>query len=257
MATQNANAVAITGGTINGVTGTNAGMTVGGLVATNSYSMINLGASAAFVGDGGSANPQYSFTNATNTGMFRDAGNASLNLCCSGNLGMSVQTTGNVVFPGSVAMETGFVNTGVIGMGASAQACRTTTALYCQDWNQQSGFLGVSTPIGAVGVTYFLSDERKKTNITPTQTDSLNKICSIDFVDFNYREGNGFDVNTRFTSGVTSQNLQAIDPLWVNEMPDEAKTLFPNTNTLLTDALHAIAQLKARVDELEAKLDAK
>jgi hypothetical protein len=257
MATQNANAVAITGGTMDGVTGTNAGMTVGGLVATNSYSMINLGASAVFVGDGGSANPQYSFTNSTNTGMFRDAGNGSLNLSCVGNLGMTVQTSGNVAFPLSVAMETGFVNSGVIGMGASGQASRTLTATFCQDWNQQSGFLGLTTPIGGLGVTYFVSDERKKTNITPTQTDSLSKICSIDFVDFNYREGNGFDVNTRFTSGVTSQNLQAIDSLWVNELPDEDKTLFPNTNTLLTDALHAIAQLKARVDELEAKLEAK
>jgi hypothetical protein len=255
MATQNANAVAITGGTINGVTGTNSGMTVGGLVAGNSYTVNNLSLTGVARGPDGSVSaPTYSFTNSNNTGMFRDSGNGTLSLACNGNLAMAAQTNGNVAFPGSVAMDVGFVNTGVIGMGGLAQACRTTTALFCQDWNQQSGFLGVTTPVGAVGVTYFTSDERKKTNITPTQTDSLSKICSINFVDFNYKEGNGFDINKRFTSGVTSQNLLAIDPLWVNEMPDEEKTLFPNTNTLLTDALHAIAQLNAKVKELEAKI---
>jgi hypothetical protein len=186
--------------------------------------------------------------------MYLDSATSILNFECNNNLVMAAQPNGNATFPNSVAMDTGFVGSGVIGMGASAQACRTTTATFCQDWNQQAGFLGVTTPVGAVGVTYFTSDERKKTNITPTQTDSLSKICSINFVDFNYREGNGFDVNTRFTSGVTSQNLLAIDPLWVNEMPDEDKTLFPNTNTLLTDALHAIAQLNAKVKELEAKI---
>jgi hypothetical protein len=257
MSLQNANNVTITGGTMNSVTGTNAGMTVGGLVATNSYSMVNLGATAVFVADGGPSSPQYSFTNATNTGMYRNAASGELQFSCAGVGGLAIQTNGNVVIPLSFSADVGFIASGVLGMGASAQACRTTTATYCQDWNQQSGFLGVSTPVGAVGVTYFVSDARLKDNIAPTQTDSLSKICSIDFVDFNYREGNGFDVNKRFTSGVTSQNLQAINPLWVNELPDENKTLFPNTNTLLTDALHAIAQLKARVDELEVKLAAK
>jgi hypothetical protein len=258
MATQNANAVAITGGTINDVTGTNAGLTVGGLVTSNSYTVNNLNISGVSrISDGAASVPSYSFTGATNSGMFRDSGSGSLSLTCAGNVGMSVQTNGNVAFPASIAIETGFVNSGIIGMAASGQAVRTLTATFCQDFNQQSGFIGISTPIGGVGVTYFVSDERKKTNITPTQADSLSKICSINFVDFNYREGNGFDVNTRFTSGVTSQNLQSIDPLWVNEMPDENKTLFPNTNTLLTDALHAIAQLKARVDELEAQIASK
>jgi hypothetical protein len=256
MANQNANAVAITGGTINGVTGTNDGMTVGSLVTTNSYTVNNLAISGiARASNGSAAFPAYSFTNSVTTGMFFDqnaGGELKFNI---GNVTpLVLQTNGNVAFAASVAMETGFVNTGVIGMGASAQAMRTLSATFCQDFNQQSGFLGVTTPIGGVGVTYFVSDERKKTNIIPTQTDSLSKICSINFVDFNYKEGNGFDINKRFTSGVTSQNLLAIDPLWVNEMPDEDKTLFPNTNTLLTDALHAIAQLNAKVKELEDKI---
>lgn len=255
MAFQNAGAVAITGGTMDNVTGTNSGMTVGGLVAANSYSIANLTLSGVARGPDGSASaPTYSFSNSTNSGIFRDAATGSLFLAVNGVTPLNLQTNGNAVFSGSVAMDVGFVNTGVIGMGASGQAMRTVSANFCQDFNQQSGFLGVTTPIGGVGVNYFVSDERKKTNITPTQTDSLSKICSINFVDFNYKEGNGFDVNTRFTSGVTSQNLQSIDPLWVNEMNDEQKTLFPNTNTLLTDALHAIAQLKAEIDDLKTQL---
>ena len=115
------------------------------------------------------------------------------------------------------------------------------------------GYIEWMTDIGAVGTTYFTSDLRQKNAVTPTQENSLAKICSVDYIDFNYNEGTGYDVKARYKGGFSAQSLQATDPLWVNEIGEgDAARLAPNPATLLPAAMHAITQLKAENDALRS-----
>jgi hypothetical protein len=166
--------------------------------------------------------------------------------------------TANALNSSNSYAVTGFyIGNGTLGLGSTQQAMKCDNTLYVQDWSTQSGFFSMRSSNGVVGVTYFTSDERLKHDIVDTNYDSLSKISSIRFVDFKYNESTGYNPDTVFTSGVLSQNLQSIDPLWVNTLPDEDKTLIPNTNTLLANALHAIAQLNDKVTALENQLAAK
>jgi hypothetical protein len=77
MASQNANAVAITGGTINGVTGTASGLTVG--TATNATNATNPASGGSFITSSNIASQSVSFaTNATNATNITNSGGWSV-----------------------------------------------------------------------------------------------------------------------------------------------------------------------------------
>jgi len=117
---------------------------------------------------------------------------------------------------------------------------------------RNSGYIEWSTNIGAVGCNYFVSDERKKENITAPDYDALPMIEATEMIGFNYRENTGFDSATRHPIGFSSQKLQAVNPDWVIEMSDGF--LAPNPPEILPCLFRAVQELLAKIRVLEARL---
>jgi hypothetical protein len=222
-----------------GLTGTATALSIGGTAATASAPA----GGGSFITSSNIGSQSVNYANTSGTANALNTGNS--------------YTVANITVNSNTSTNGLYVANGAIGMGGSQQAMKCDNTLYVQNWSTQSGFFSMNSSNGVVGVTYFISDERLKHDIVDTNYDSLSKISSIRFVDFKYNESTGYNPNTVFTSGVLSQNLQSIDPLWVNALPDEEQTLIPNTNTLLANALHAIAQLNAKVVALENQLATK
>jgi hypothetical protein len=110
-----------------------------------------------------------------------------------------------------------------------------------------NGALEWDTDIGAVGTSYFLSDERKKQNIAPTEYGALSAVNQMDFIQFDWRPDSGMEGHVDL--GVTAQQLQTINPDYIHTLSDGGLNL--NTNQLLMDALKAIQELSAQVSELQ------
>ena len=118
-------------------------------------------------------------------------------------------------------------------------------------WGIFNGYIEVFIDGVPRGINFFTSDERLKNNIKPTKRDSLNDIKQIDFKSFKYND-------ERFGPkelGVIAQQIEKVNPEWVNTMSDGHK--MPDSNDLLVSALHAIQQLNKKVEELENKLENK
>ncbi len=97
------------------------------------------------------------------------------------------------------------------------------------------------------------SDMRLKKDVEPTREDSLNKISQIKFRQFRFRSDatqEPIDDGRLHRLGVIAQELELLDPAWVN---DAGTWKAPDQQALLYAALHAIQQLRARVDDLEAR----
>lgn len=96
-----------------------------------------------------------------------------------------------------------------------------------------------------------VSDERLKTNIKATEADSLGDIGRLEFKQFDFTgEAVLFAPGTHRDVGVTAQQAQTVRADWVKEVQGYKHM---NEETLLMSALHAIQQLKRRIDALEAK----
>ncbi|KVG96356.1 hypothetical protein WS83_03075 [Burkholderia sp. MSMB2042] len=99
-----------------------------------------------------------------------------------------------------------------------------------------------------------VSDMRLKTNIAPTQEDSLGKVNALAFKQFDWRRD-----GKRQSLGLIAQQAKTVDESFVYRPPGD--TLDPttspltlDTNALLLTALHAIQQLSAEVSTLKAQL---
>lgn len=106
---------------------------------------------------------------------------------------------------------------------------------------------------GLVGWAVSPSDERLKEDIAPSGEDSLSKISRIDFKQFRFRQDvtdTPVDDGRLHRHGVIAQQLEAIEPDWVD---NGGTWKAPNQQQLLYAALHAIAQLEARVAALEGR----
>lgn len=106
---------------------------------------------------------------------------------------------------------------------------------------------------GLVGWAVSPSDARLKTDIAPSLEDSLSKIAQIDFKQFRFRQDateTPVDDGRLHRLGVIAQDLEAIDPAWLQE---GGTWKAPNQQTLLYAALHAIKQLEARLAALEVR----
>ena len=117
------------------------------------------------------------------------------------------------------------------------------------------GYIEWSTDVGAVGTNYFLSDVRKKENISPSVQSSADLINQIDFIQFDWKpeSGNTGHVNV----GVSAQQLQGIDARLVNELSDgglmvSEPALIAHIAKALQEALTKITALEARITALEA-----
>ena len=108
----------------------------------------------------------------------------------------------------------------------------------------------------AVGMSWNPSDERYKRDITPVRLSPeqvADRIKRIPFVSFRYKPGKGDD--SRHKIGIIAQDLQAIDPLWVNG-PLSDGSIFPNELDILPTAMCAAQDMITRIDALDVRVQA-
>lgn len=130
---------------------------------------------------------------------------------------------------------------------------------------QKGGAVQSMQNIGSSGLSVFLSgygdvawtvnpsDARLKKGIAPSTEDSLSKIERIEFKQFRFRQdvtSLPVDDGRLHKLGVIAQELEAIDPDWVN---NAGTWKAPDQQALLYAALHAVKQLSARVVALEGR----
>ncbi|KWK75593.1 hypothetical protein WM15_30575 [Burkholderia ubonensis] len=98
------------------------------------------------------------------------------------------------------------------------------------------------------------SDMRLKTNIAPTQEDSLGKVNALAFKQFDWRSD-----GRQQSLGLIAQQAKTVDESFVHQSPGDRLDpstcpMMLDTNALLLTALHAIQQLSAEVSALKAQL---
>jgi hypothetical protein len=111
-----------------------------------------------------------------------------------------------------------------------------------------NGYIEWTTDIGSVGCNYFTSDEFYKQNIQPVDKTFMDDVERMEFVSFDYKPN--YNSGEHWKLGVTSQQLESIDPDYVHTLSDQTKT--PDTSRLLILALRTIQELNDRVKALEA-----
>ena len=110
----------------------------------------------------------------------------------------------------------------------------------------------------AVGVDYYLSDERYKTNIVPTKVtkqQSANIINSIQHSEFNWNEDNPEGIAGNYVEiGYIAQNLEAAHPSLANELSDGKMSV--NMQNLSIHVTHTIQYLLDEIADLKAEIQA-
>jgi hypothetical protein len=120
-------------------------------------------------------------------------------------------------------------------------------------WTVGSGsYLAVIIDGTAYGINFVPSDESLKKNIEPSTYNALDTIDKIQFKSFDYDPTKTF-LSEHIDCGVTSQQLETVDPNLVMEVGDLKQ---PSTDKLLYVAMKAIQELKAEVDSLKTELAA-
>jgi hypothetical protein len=113
-----------------------------------------------------------------------------------------------------------------------------------------NGFIQVYLDGVAYGINVVPSDESIKKNIKSSTYNALGAIDKIEFKSFDYDEDKTF-AKGHIACGVTSQQLETVDPAFINEIEHLKQ---PNTDKLLYVALKAIQELKSQVTALENQL---
>lgn len=116
-------------------------------------------------------------------------------------------------------------------------------------FSRANNYLEVSTDIGAVGVTYFTSDENKKENISPSTAAALPVIDAIKTIEYDWKPESGQEGHVNI--GVSAQQLRTVNPDFVAELSDGG--LMVKDNSILPYLIKAIQELKAEVAALKAK----
>jgi len=112
------------------------------------------------------------------------------------------------------------------------------------------GYIEWQTDVGAIGTSYFLSDERKKDNIAPSIFNSSNLIESIDFISFDWKPESGNEGHVEV--GVSGQQLQSINERLVNELSDG--TLMVNEPALVAHMAKALKECIQEIKDLKNEI---
>ncbi|MGZ3788078.1 MAG: tail fiber domain-containing protein [Bacteriovorax sp.] len=115
-----------------------------------------------------------------------------------------------------------------------------------------SDYLQVSTPWGAWGINAWASDERMKKNILDADYQALEKLKQIRFISFDWKKEVSQKNVPRVQLGFSAQNLQKIEPQWVNEIsqPDGKSTrLMPKEGTIIPAIVKGLMELVGQVDK--------
>ncbi|MGV2866456.1 tail fiber domain-containing protein [Achromobacter sp. AGC39] len=137
--------------------------------------------------------------------------------------------------------------------GAIVTLIRNLSGVYSV--RRLNGYLEYDTDAGVIGTNYFVSDARTKRDIAPSKVSATNVVDKLSFYSFRFKEGaegKGNDPTKVHQLGVLAQDIQKIDPAYVEELSDG--TLQPNTWNLLTLALKALQEANARITILEKRL---
>ena len=121
----------------------------------------------------------------------------------------------------------------------------------CTNAIRAGGYIEWASNVGAIGTNYFLSDARLKKNIAPTAKTARQAIDQIEFKQFDWNEFTDQN-NEHVEIGVVAQQLQQVNPKFVNEMSDS--TLGVNEPELLTYALKAIQEISAELAAVKQEL---
>lgn len=144
-----------------------------------------------------------------------------------------------------------FFDNGSGSRGASGYAL-TTPNNSVSNAIRASGYIEWTTDVGTIGTNYFVSDIRKKENITPCAFNSSELISKIEFIGFDWKLNSG---NTgRVDVGVSAQQLQALDTRLVSELSDGS--LMVNEPSLVTHMAKAIQEQQAIITALTARVEA-
>jgi len=171
---------------------------------------------------------------------FYNSGSGNYNWVVNGTTRMSISgTTGRVSLSGGAAR------------GFSGNVLTTQTDSVANAF-RASGYIEWQTDVGAIGTTYFLSDERKKDNIAPSVQSSSDLINQINFIQFDWKpeSGNTGHVNV----GVSAQQLQGIDSRLTHELSDGG--LMVSEPALVAHIAKALQEALAKIDALEARITA-
>lgn len=124
--------------------------------------------------------------------------------------------------------------------------------------NRAGGYIEWNTDIGAVGTTYFTSDERFKENIKPSKVNATARLQKMAFIEYSWKkdkEGKGVrGIDGDEELGVSAQNLRSIDPKLTYELEDGS--LGVNEPRLISLLGKALQESIARIDALEKEVAA-
>jgi len=116
----------------------------------------------------------------------------------------------------------GNVGIGGVLSGGSAYG-EVGTVVPCVDGSlgrmvRGGGYIEFTSNVGGIGVSYFLSDIRKKINIIPCTLMCSDMIDNMEFINFDWGPDSGMTGNEKV--GFSAQQLQKIDEKLVNELFD-------------------------------------
>jgi hypothetical protein len=113
-----------------------------------------------------------------------------------------------------------------------------------------SSQFGDMWPINVSGTAAGISDERLKTNITPSAVDASSIIAALMMIEFDWNDGSD---KPHVALGFSAQSAKAASPDLVIEVPtyDNGDVLAINMNTTMAYVTKALQETIARVDALE------
>lgn len=114
------------------------------------------------------------------------------------------------------------------------------------------GYIHFDTDKGAVGCSYFLSDERLKKVHGESSASAREIIEQLKFIDFNYLPESGMDSELRYLIGFSENNLKEINEVFVDTI---GGYLAPNPSVIIPHLAKAIQELLQEVKELRDMID--
>jgi hypothetical protein len=109
----------------------------------------------------------------------------------------------------------------------------------------------LSSDVGSLGISYFVSDVNLKTNIVPSTVKAIDVIDKMEFIKFDWKPESGSTGTVDV--GFNAQQLQSIDERFVNVMSD-GKLMLSDT-TILPHLAKAIQELKKELDSLKSEVE--
>ncbi len=146
------------------------------------------------------------------------------------------------------------------GVGSGRAMVNSDNSFGPFSWS--GSFVAFDVNGASFGINVFVSDERRKMAIAPASERALPLLRDVRFIDYDpipVTADGAVDpryMQPRQKGGVSAQQLRTVKAGWVDEMPDDERTLMPNVLLLLTNTMQAVQELDQEVQELRAALAA-